>query len=250
MEYTITGNFVLPSKGKIYTEEIDPNVTLRTMTTAEEMRRMSATDFPYKAMSEIIKACMVSGPELHPYDMCLGDYLFLLYKLRTVTYGPFYKVTTTCPYCTTQNIDTINLDELEAKEFDPEIFNYMQFELPQSKNTVKLKIQTPRMLDTVQEKVKQYRKKSDDKSINPELIYTVSTMIDTIDGEQHNPVEVETWVRQLPMLDTQTILIYADKINEFIGISRKLEVECSICRLTYNTNLRINNEFFRPELDI
>ena len=82
MEYTITGDFVLPSKGKIYTEEIDPNVTLRTMTTAEEMRRMSSTDFPYKAMSEIIHSCMVSGPELHPYDMCLGGYLFLLYKLR------------------------------------------------------------------------------------------------------------------------------------------------------------------------
>ena len=250
MEYTITGDFILPSKGKIYTEEIDPNVTLRTMTTAEEMRRMSSTDFPYKAMSEIIKACIVSGPELHPYDMCLGDYLFLLYKLRSVTYGPNYKVTTTCPYCTNQNIDSIDLDDLEVREFDLDMYDYMSFELPQTKKKIKLKMQTPRMLDNVQEKVKHHIKKSNDKTINPELIYSISSMIDTIDGESFNSFDIEEWVKGLPMLDTQTILIYADKLNGYIGITNKLEVECAICKLTYNTNLRINNQFFRPDIDV
>ena len=31
--YTINESYILPSKGKIYEKEIDPNITLRSMTT-------------------------------------------------------------------------------------------------------------------------------------------------------------------------------------------------------------------------
>ena len=84
MDYTITGNFILPSKGKIYTPEIDPEVTLRTMTTAEEMKRMSSSDYPYKVMSNIIADCMVNGPDLNPYDMCLGSYSFIIKSFKSM----------------------------------------------------------------------------------------------------------------------------------------------------------------------
>ena len=106
------------------------------------------------------------------------------------------------------------------------------------------------MLDMISEKVKQHRKKSSDKSTNPELIYTISSMIEEIDGEIPNILDVEQWVTTLPMLDTQTILAYAEKLNNFIGIDKDLEVVCDLCGLTYNTAFRINNEFFRPSLDI
>lgn len=250
MDYTITGNYVLPSLGKVYSNEIDPNVTLRTMTTAEEMRRMSSTDYPYRLMSEIIKDCMVSGPDLHPYDMCLGDYLFLLYKLRTVTYGSEYTISTICPYCTNNNTDTINLDNLEVKTFEEDILKYQEFILPTTKKKIKIKFQTPRILDYIDERVKQHKKKSNDKTVNPEIIYTLSSMIDKIDDKVVNVSDIENWVRTLPMLDTQTILVYADRLNNSIGIGRGLEVECDLCKLTYSSTFRLSNEFFRPNLDI
>ena len=59
---TIFESFTLPSKGLIYNKEIDPHVTLRSMTTMEEMKRLSPSDTPYKVMSDIIEACMQEKP--------------------------------------------------------------------------------------------------------------------------------------------------------------------------------------------
>lgn len=160
---TITEACVLPSLGKIYKEEIDPNITLRTMTTAEEMQRMSNTEYPYRTMSTIIKNCMMNDVPINPYDMCMGDYLFLLHKLRIVTYGPKYNLSSTCPYCGHSNEDEIDLNDLLVKTFKDEILDLFEFDLPQSKVHVKIKYQTPRMLDIINDKVKNFQKKSTDK---------------------------------------------------------------------------------------
>ena len=249
MDYTITGNFILPSLGKVYTPEIDPAVTLRTMTTTEEMRRMSSSDYPYRIMSEIIQDCIVSGPEISPYDMVIADYLFLLHKLRIVTYGSEYKLTTMCPYCTHANNDTVDLNDLIVQEFDPIILDKFTFELPQTKKKITLKFQTPRMLDQVAAEVKNYQKKSKN-SLNPEIIYSIVYMIKEIDGRIVNQLDVENWVKELPMMDVQYILAYADKLNNCFGIDKRLDVECDVCKLPYVTAFRLTNEFFRPEVDL
>lgn len=116
METTIFENFVLPSGGAIYGTFVNPNVTLRSMTTMEEMKRLSPTDTPYKVMSDIIEDCMKPKPAIHVYEMCLGDYQYLLHKLRIVTYGPDYKMTVKCKDCgeTTESIG--NLESLQIKE--------------------------------------------------------------------------------------------------------------------------------------
>ena len=38
MDYTIAETFTLPSEGKIYSQKVNPQVQLRSMTTEEEMR--------------------------------------------------------------------------------------------------------------------------------------------------------------------------------------------------------------------
>ena len=77
MDYTIAQDFVLPSKGLIYNQSVNPNVKIRSMTTAEEMKRLAYTETPYKLMSEIIDDCLVTKPGISAYDMCLGDYQFI-----------------------------------------------------------------------------------------------------------------------------------------------------------------------------
>ena len=57
-ESTIWEGFTLPSKGLVYSKPINPNVELRSMTTAEEMERLSPSETPYKVMSSIIEKCM------------------------------------------------------------------------------------------------------------------------------------------------------------------------------------------------
>ena len=94
------------------------------MTTNEEMRRVASIDRPYQNLSEIIDACMVEGPGISAYDMCIGDYQYLLHKLRVVTYGPEYKVVNTCQYCGSSTEDIINLEDLNILEYSEDFEKY------------------------------------------------------------------------------------------------------------------------------
>ena len=49
-DFTISENYILPSLGKIYEEEFDPHITIRSMTTADEMKRLSPSELTYKNM--------------------------------------------------------------------------------------------------------------------------------------------------------------------------------------------------------
>ena len=97
--YTIAESYVLPSRGLIYDIPVKAEVKIRSMTTEEEMRRQAPSDTPYKVMCDIIEECLIEKPGISVYDMCLGDYQFLLHKLRVVTYGTEYKMMVTCPNC-------------------------------------------------------------------------------------------------------------------------------------------------------
>ena len=114
MDYINAESFVLPSLGKVYSTPINPNVKLRSMTTSDELKRLSPSEHQYQNICEIIDDCMVDKCEISSYDMCLADYQFLLHKLRIVTYGTEYKAMTKCPYCGTTNERTIDLDKLEV----------------------------------------------------------------------------------------------------------------------------------------
>ena len=97
--YTISEYFTLPSEGKIYDTEVNPQINLRSMTTQEEMQRLTHSDKAYKPLCDIIDACMIEKCGISSYDMALGDYQYLLFMLRVVTYGSEYKGTATCPIC-------------------------------------------------------------------------------------------------------------------------------------------------------
>jgi hypothetical protein len=86
-DYTIMEGYELPSKGKIYSDSVNPHVELRSMTARDEMKRLSPSSTPLKTLADIIEGCCIEKPKVHVYDMALGDYEFLLHKLRIVTYG-------------------------------------------------------------------------------------------------------------------------------------------------------------------
>ena len=249
-DYTINETFTLPSKGFVYASTIAPDITLRSMTTQEEMKRLSHSDLPYKNMCEIIDDCIVSDCGISSYDMCLADYRFLLYMLRVVTYGPAYKLTTTCPYCGTTNNETVDLLLLDVKDVDMgDIEYYSKFELPITKSKIELKLQTPRMVDTAQYNAKEFKKRSGS-SIDSSTVFVIQELIKTIDDEAPNRLTVTDWIRSLPMADTNTILTYADRLNDSFGVNSELHCLCDICGVEYYTALRSNREFFRPTLDI
>lgn len=249
MEHTIHESFILPSQGKIYDVQFNPEIKLRSMTTNEEMKRLSRSDKMYENMAEIIDDCLLTKLPISAYDLCFGDYQFLLHKLRTVTYGNEYKVSVTCPYCYhTQDI-TIDLDALEVKTFTEEINKYRYLELPVTKKQITLKFQSPRALDiiTIKNKEQQKRTKS---TVDYSILYALMSAIDMVDGERLDLIQQEEFVLSLPMKDVNLITKHIEKMNSSIGVNTDIDITCESCGLAYTTSFRITPEFYGPSIDI
>lgn len=250
--YTISETYTLPSKGSalIYGEAIDPRFTIRAMTTEEEMKRLSPTDMPYKAMSDIIEDCLVEKGNYNVYDLHIADYEFLLHKLRIATYGPDYRVEVYCPNCGEITKTSINLDHLDVTVFDEEDeTNFGIIELPVTKKRIELNIQTPRILDNIELRIKEIKKKSKGQAVMPELPVTLTHLIKTVDGQRMREDALDTFVRKLPMGDTTYLFHEASKFKRKVGLDATATASCGSCGYDVVTTFRITSEFFGPTLD-
>lgn len=245
---TIWEDFELPSKGMIYDKPINPRISLRSMTVAEEMKRLSPTETPYKVMSDIIEDCMKDKPAIHVSDMCIGDYQYLLHKIRIVTYGPYYKMSVTCPECHSTQEITINLDDLEVKRWSEDLINEQLIKLPVSNKTIELKFQTPHDLDLVAYRAKEMKSKLKS-SIDFSLLFTIISLIKTIDGRVPTGEELQEFVKTLPTKDANYILDRANKLTDKVGIDTTVKMTCAQCGHKFEGPFRITTEFFGPSND-
>lgn len=248
--FTIAEEFTIPSKGLVYNPKISPVMRLKSMTTQHEMQRLSRTERPYKPMCEIIDDCFVEKPGISSYDMCLADYQYLLLQLRIATYGPRYEIQTSCPYCASVSEDTVMLPDMEVKFCDPQdLSSILTFELPKTKKTIKLRLQTPRMLDEVTVQNKELQKKSKGKALDSAFLYNIMSLIELIDGREYDPIEKENFVRNLPMMDTNYIIKKSEKLVESFGVNTEINRTCPFCGLDYTSTFRVTSEFFGPSVD-
>jgi predicted RNA-binding Zn-ribbon protein involved in translation (DUF1610 family) len=246
-DYTIMEGYELPSKGKIYTENVNPHVELRSMTARDEMKRLSPSSTPLKTLADIIEGCCIEAPGIHVYDMSLGDYEFLLHKLRIVTYGEDYKVSLRCPECG-DVVETIaKLGQLDVKEFNEEEVRGLQtFSLPKCGRSITLKFTSPRMVEEMEAKVKDMKRRYKTATIDFETLVRLTEHIDLIDGEKKSDTELENILTNLPALDLQKILNHIDKLDLQIGLDNILYLTCPKCGEEVTTFFRFGPEFFRP----
>lgn len=245
---TIFESFVLPSKGMIYDKEVDPHITLRSMTTLEEMKRQSPTDTPYKVMCDIIEDCMQEKPAIHVYNMAIGDYQFLLHKIRVVTYGPEYKMLIKCNECNSVTESIADLDSLKVNEFTPDIIKQKLITLPKTNRQVLLRFQTPQDLDQITYLSAEMRKKLK-QNLDYSLLYTLMSLIEKVDGQILDPLSAEQFIKNLPSKDANYILNCANKLSSSIGVDNQITVKCSSCGAEMKIPFRITAEFFGPTVD-
>lgn len=242
----IVENLCLPSKGLIYEEDINPELELSSMKTKHEMLRLSATEESQKVMAQIIDDCIVGDLGISSYDLCLGDFQYLLYKLRVVTFGPEYEIQARCPYCGFDNTIKLNIDELEVKEYNDSLPDLLEFTLPVSGNKVRLTMQTPRMLDRINTRVREHNKRRKNTSENATVLYTIISCLEEIDDEPVDVGRIEQWVRELPLADSNAILYRIDEINNSLGIELDSLAVCGVCGSSFIAPFRVNDTFFRP----
>jgi predicted RNA-binding Zn-ribbon protein involved in translation (DUF1610 family) len=246
-DYTIMEGYELPSKGKVYETTVNPHIELRSMTARDEMKRLSPSSTPLKTLADIIEGCCVEKPAVHVYDMCLGDYEFLLHKLRIVTYGEEYKVGLRCSSCGEPIETTAMLGQLDLKEYDEEAIRDLQtFTLPKSGHIITLRFLTPRMVEEMEVNVKDRKRRFKNAAIDFETLVRLMTNIDLVDGDKKSEFELENIVTNLPAMDMQKLLNNIDKLNQQIGLNNILYVTCPKCGEEILTFFRFGTEFFRP----
>ena len=251
-KHTIVEGYTLPSKSKLYSKQFNPAVELRPMTVREEMRRNSQTNRPYKMLADIIQDCLITKLPINVYDMCIGDYEYLLHKLRVVSYGPDYKMTVICPVCGKMEDKTIDLDSLPIHEYtddewNQEVLSLLTLTLPVSGKLVTLKYQTPRMLDDIAIRKAELEKKKID--YDPTMQLTLQACIDTVDGEPMSYAQLEGFTQKLQVRDAKAILKNINKLTRKVGLDTTIDHTCAGCGFEVQTNFRFGREFFEPVED-
>ena len=232
-QYTIGETVELPSKGLIYDKQFDPHISLRSMTARDEMKRQNPSSTQFRNLADIIEGCMIEKPAVHVYDMAIGDYE--------------YKISIRCPHCG-EVVDTVaHLDSLAVKDFDIDEFEKKRtIVLPKSGKTVRLKFQTPRMLDEAEAQVRELKRRFGTAEIAFDLLVLLKSVIDTVDGSSLEGNALETWINALPAMDMTKIVNSVDELNAMVGIDNKLFVDCNKCGGEVRTSFRYGPEFFRP----
>lgn len=245
--YTIAEGVELPSKGKIYHVDVDPRIELRSMTARDEMKRLSPSNTPLKTLADIIEDCCLEKPAIHVYDMCLGDYEFLLHKLRVVTYGDDYQVVAKCLECGNIAESTAHLGSLDIIEYEEETVEAIKtFVLPKSGSKISLRFTTPRMAEEMEAKAKDMKRRYKEATIDFDTLVRVTSSIDFVDGDKKSERDLEQFVLNLAAIDLQKILNNIDKLSKLVGVDTTLYLTCPHCGNEIRTFFRFGPEFFRP----
>ncbi len=234
----------LPSLGKLYIPEIDPNITIRAAKTSEEKKRLSyANNMTYKILSEIIDACILTDLKMSSYDMAIGDFQYLLYKYRTVSYGNIYPVQTISPFTGKPVAVDVDLDDLEIYEYGDGFEEQLTVNLPMSKDIVTLRMLTPRALDDISVREAEILKKNPN-ALKPSFDLTLKHLIKTVNGQELNPAQLEKYIKELYVRDANIILDTHDNIK--LGINQEVIATCPDTGQMFEFNMPITGEFLRP----
>jgi len=243
---TIQETYQLPSLGKLYGEGFPEEVTIRSMTTFEEKMRLGNQGF-WKVMCNILNAVVTSPENFDAYQMSLFDFYFLMYKMRTVSYGNIYKVAVTCPHCGKRAEVEVDLDKLEVKYLPDDFVEPFEIgPLPRSGDMLQCKFL--RVIDEInnEQRAKEILRKSPEYEGDPNYLLNISAQILDINNKHLLPAQVGLYVEKMPAMDSAYLFQAYKKITDGFGLDIECTDVCSHCGGDLVFDLPFNSEFFRP----
>lgn len=243
----------LPSAGKFYDVpgvSGEGTVTVGPMTSNEEklLAGIKNQSDIHTKIDLIIQRCTKNAVPIE--QMLITDRLFLLLKIRSLSYGSSYTFKLRCPNCGQQYDREIDLNELEVRYADADegtpngaIVEPFEVKLPISNKTVLLRfLRVADERDII--KYVQMRKRKTVEQGDPGYSYRTAKHIVSVDGEELDMGKMIVFVEGLHARDSLAIRNALDA-HDF-GINVEIEEECRFCDNLYTFYMPFDAEFFRP----
>lgn len=213
----------LPSENRAYTLSNDgAPITLRPMTFEDEKALVSAnpTEDP---MNLILERCTEN---IRVMDLLQMDKLYLIMKLREISYGDDYDVLLICPDCKAENPTTVKLSELPVFPVPDDFTDPIKVHLKGIDKDCEVRL--PRVRDT---------KHLED---SENILEGLWRFVVSIDGHTDKSI-IHPVVEQLPLADIKRIM---KAMNLPYGIQNQAKLVCSNCGGANVVDLPIGANFF------
>jgi len=235
-------SFKLPSNGLLGGPK---EVTLRAMTTKEEKIILTTRDL--SVFDRLIKSCCVEPKDLDTGLLHENDIMFLVFALRSITFGDTYHQSIVCPECGFKQDIEVNISEMETEILDVEgIEDRLTCTLPVNGDVIQLKLLSSGDIKRIDKKVKMRTSKG--KVQDPDSYNFTLKLMETIvskNGEDFEDEEAKRhYVDTLNMKDLITIQNTLSNIE--FGLDNTLFRTCSRCHEDIEVAGVICPEFFRP----
>jgi transcription termination factor NusB len=213
----------LPSEGRFYANKVS-DVTITPIRFEDEKQLAVSIRNNQNPINLIISKC-AKNVEIN--NLLLIDKLFLLLKIREISYGNDYPASITCPECGNSSEVNIKLNDLIIKYIPQDIEDPREILLPKLKK--KVKVRFPRVSDETY-------------LTNQEHIYdNLWRFVSEVDGVS-DPVFVSKAIPRMHIMDVKIIL--NNIMRNDLGLNPKFLFECGHCGKTSQMEVPINENFF------
>lgn len=247
----ITQEFILPSRGLLNPEIPEGKIVQRCMMVSDQKFLASSTTS--NKDTEILNRTVISPEGFDVGKLSIADTLFLMFKLRILSYGDDYKYRTICPECGNKITVEINLAELESIDLSEDYEKKLKVKLPRKGDTVTVRLVTNSISDNVGKEIKRARQKNSD--IN-EFTIILSSQISSItlqkpdeDGNREitDVLDIRDYVETLTDLDATAIEAAINSVR--YGIVPTIHKECPECHSETELDIMFDRDFFRPKFN-
>jgi hypothetical protein len=217
----------LPSRGVGYKSAPTGVVELRPMTFEDEKMLSTSKGKGQDILNLLLSNC---APKLNIDELYSFDKLFLILKLREISYGPDYVTAITCPACSIETNLTISIDKIGVIEVPTEFTPVVEVKLKKTPCTILAKLPnsaTEQYLDT--------------ESTLADNLWRFVVAIRMGEEELTDKRLISSILDKLPLVDKKLVI---KGLNPEYGVQTKVKFICEECKGSKIIELPITSDFF------
>ena len=229
----------LPSRG-IHYQNKKKSLRVAYLTAVDEnilsAQNLIATN---GVVDELLKR-KVLDREITPEELTEEDKQAILIFLRNTAFGAEYTFYLTDPKTDKEFTSTVDLSELQFKEFNltPDVNNEFQYHMDKSNVDITFKFLTPKQLKEIDEIEKSWN----GIGVAPVVTKQLEMMIKSVSGNK-DPMNIRNFIEKLPIKDSQDFRKFVKENKPGINLTRKVMAPSGE---EVNVEVGFGVEFFRP----